>query len=222
VIAGLVLAAGAATRMGRPKIGLDVAGRPMVVRVVEAAIAGGLGDVVVVTPAIPDPENVRRPRDSPERRDTDDPWGPARAALRVLERPGVRLVPNPDAAEGQSSSLRIGLGAMPVGTEAAVVLLADQPLIRPDAVEAVVTAFRARRAPVVQAAYCGRAAHPTLLGRELWPVLMALTGDQGARDVIAEHPEWRSLTEVGGTPPMDIDTDADYERLLRDHPIPGV
>jgi CTP:molybdopterin cytidylyltransferase MocA len=222
VIAGLVLAAGAATRMGRPKIGLDVAGRPMVVRVVEAALAGGLTDVVVVVPLIPEisePLGAAPAHGAAESHGTADPWESARLALRLLERPELRVVPNPDAAAGQSTSLRVGLEAMAEGTEAAVVLLADQPLIRPDAVEAVVSAFRVRPAAVVQAAYRGRLAHPTLLARELWPALTGLTGDQGARDVIAEHPEWRSLTEVGGSPPMDVDTDADYERLLRITPF---
>jgi molybdenum cofactor cytidylyltransferase len=225
VIAGLVLAAGMATRMGRPKIGLDIAGRPMAVRVVDAALAGGLSDLVVVVPVIPEADDRARTAGSygtSEPRGADDPWGPTRAALRLLERSGVRLVPNPDASDGQSTSLRTGLDAMRDEAEAAVVLLADQPLIRPDAVEAVITAYRARPTPVVQAAYGGRPAHPTLLARELWPAVSALTGDQGAREVIAEHPEWRSLAEVGGIPPMDIDTDADYERLLQDHPIPGV
>src|SRR5436190_20659628 len=107
--------------------------------------------------------------------------GPAFDAMGV---PGLRAVVNPQSRSGQASSLRTGIGAMPADVTAAVVLLADQPAIRTDAVRAVVAAFRSGSGPIVQASYGGRPAHPTLLARSIWPDLSLLSGDAGARQLI--------------------------------------
>ncbi len=116
----------------------------------------------------------------------------------------------PDYLQGQSTSIRAGLRALDEGSQAAVVLLADQPGIRADAIDSVIAGWRKGAGPIVQASYDGKPAHPTLLSRELWPELEALTGDEGARSFIAAHARRRSLVEVGGEPPDDIDTEADY------------
>src|SRR5206468_12687796 len=120
---------------------------------------------------------------------------------------------NPDYGEGQSTSLRVGVGAAGPGSRAVVVLLGDQPGVGPDAIDAVVAAWRAGAGPVVQASYGGRPAHPTLFDRSVWPELETLSGDEGARSLLDRHPEWRTSVEVGGDPPEDIDTADDYERV---------
>jgi molybdenum cofactor cytidylyltransferase len=192
VIAGLVLAAGQSSRMGRPKQILPVGGKPMLRHAIDAAVAAGLPEVVVV-------------------------FGPgAEAAMAESARgetTGVRPVWNPESRSGQASSLRAGLDAMPDGAEAAVVLLADQPTVRADAIRAVMAAFRGGEGPIVQASYGGVAAHPTLLARSVWPEVMAVSGDEGARALIATHPEWRAVAEVGGEPPEDVDTPEDLKRM---------
>jgi molybdenum cofactor cytidylyltransferase len=204
VIAGLILAAGRSVRMGRPKIGLDVGGRAMLTHVTDAALAGALGDIVVVlggANASGSDAMLRLPAD-------------ARAAIAALGRTeGVRIVQNPDAATGQASSLRAGLRAMRAEADAVVVLLADQPTIRPDAIRAVVEAFDPAAEPVIQASYGGVPSHPTLLGRSIWHDAAELTGDEGARGLIAQHPGWRRLVEVGGEAPMDVDTPEDLGML---------
>jgi CTP:molybdopterin cytidylyltransferase MocA len=52
----------------------------------------------------------------------------------------------------------------------------------------------------------------------VWSEVERAKGDQGARDILQGHPEWRSLVEVAGTPPDDIDTEEDYERIRRTDP----
>jgi molybdenum cofactor cytidylyltransferase len=201
VITGIVLAAGTSSRLGRPKQLLDLAGRPVLRHVVDAALASPLDEVVVVLGHLAGEIGTAVPRDA-----------------------RVRTVVNGRYALGQSTSLAAGLEAAGPGSEAAVVLLGDQPGIRPDAVAAVVAAFAAAgAAAVVQASYGGRPAHPTLLGREVWGRLLPeLEGDRGARQILEGHPEWRSLVEVGGDPPLDIDTERDYERVLAAfEPDPG-
>ncbi len=128
----------------------------------------------------------------------------------------IRVAINDRYAEGQSTSLRAGLRALHPQAEAAVVLLGDQPGVRPEAIAAVVGAWREEGTPVVQASYAGRPAHPTLFDRTVWPELDAATGDEGARGAIHRHPQWRRLVEVEGPPPRDIDTEEDYERVRAD------
>jgi molybdenum cofactor cytidylyltransferase len=191
VITGVVLAAGTSSRLGRPKQLLDLGGKPVLRHVVDAALSSPLTEVLVVLGH--EAEAV---------------------SAAVPESPRVRIVINPDYAQGQSNSLRMGLAAAGHGSEAAVIMLGDQPGIRPGAVGAVVAAFRADGGSVVQAAYGGRPAHPTLLARTIWAELIQeLEGDEGARTVLDRHPGWRALVEVGGHPPEDIDTEDDYERI---------
>jgi molybdenum cofactor cytidylyltransferase len=193
VISGVILAAGTSSRLGRPKQLLDLGGRPVLRHVVDAALASPLEDVVVVL-------GHRAPR-------------VAAAALSDPD-PRIRQVVNDRFAEGQSTSLAAGLRSLGPSCEAAVVLLGDQPGIQPQAIAEVTRAFRERGAAVVQAAYGGRPGHPTLLSRRIWSaVLTEATGDQGAAAIIAANPVWVLRVELGGDPPADLDTEADYERL---------
>lgn len=177
--------------MGRPKQLLDLAGKPVLRRVVESVLAAPVHEVVVVLG-----------------HRADD------VAHVVPVAPRIRHVLNDRYAEGQATSLAAGLRALGGDCEAAVVTLGDQPGIRPDAVEAVVRAFWDGQGPVVQASYGGRLGHPTLIGRDVWAeVLAEMAGDEGARPVLARHPDWRVTVEVGGRLPDDIDTEDDYLRV---------
>ena len=135
-------------------------------------------------------------------------------SIRLPARSGIAL--NRDFQTGQSGSLKAGLDAVDAhDAKAAVVLLGDQPGVRPAAIDAVIRAWRAEPARIVQAAYGGRPAHPTLLDRSLWPEAEGLRGDEGARSILAAHPEWIRTVEVGGGRPADIDTEEDYARVLQ-------
>ncbi len=139
----------------------------------------------------------------------------AEVVRSALDLPGcVRVVVNPGHAEGQSTSLRAGLADVPGTARAVVVLLGDQPEIRADAIRAVVAAQATSDAPVLRAAYRGRASHPVVLARAAWPAVEDLRGDAGARPLIAAHAGAVELVEVGGDPPEDIDTPDDLARLV--------
>ena len=119
MIAAIVLAAGASTRMGRQKLTLPMAdGRALVRLAVEQVLAAGLDETVVVL------------------------GGDAEAVSAALAGLPVRTVANPRYAEGQSTSLRAGLDALGPGTEAVVIALGDQPLPDPGVVRRLVAAFR--------------------------------------------------------------------------------
>src|SRR5439155_6069428 len=123
-----------------------------------------------------------------------------------------RVAVNSEFAQGLASSLRVGVAEV-ADCAAAVVLLGDQPGIRPDAIASVVDAWRGGEGPVVQALYGGRPGHPTLFDRSLWRELSLVEGDEGARWLLGRNPGWVARVEVGGRPPRDIDTQADYESI---------
>jgi CTP:molybdopterin cytidylyltransferase MocA len=192
MIAGLVLAAGASSRLRGPvpKQLLELDGRPLVQHAVDAAAGAGLEPVVVVVGHLGD-----------------------RVEEAVSLPAGGRVVSNPEYRSGQAGSLKAGLAALPDEADAAVILLGDQPGVESGTIRLVVGEFLRTGTPIVQARYGDGPGHPVLLGREVWPLLESLTGDRGARDVIAAHPELRTEVTVAGPAPRDVDTTEEYEGL---------
>jgi molybdenum cofactor cytidylyltransferase len=190
VITGIVLAAGSSSRLGRPKQLLELGGKPVLQHVVDAAEAGGVDEtLVVIGHAAKD----------------------VAATVRLPE--SARFVLNHDHAGGQSTSLRAGLQAVGAGSLAAVVLLGDQPEVRPQAIAAVIEAWQLGEGELLQASYGGRPGHPVMFDRVVWPEVLFATGDKGARSVLAGQRERVRHIEVGGNPPHDIDTEEDYALL---------
>ncbi|HSZ42243.1 MAG TPA: NTP transferase domain-containing protein, partial [Trebonia sp.] len=100
--------------------------------------------------------------------------------------------------------------------DAAVIALADQPLVGAEAVRRLIAAWR-DGASVAVAAYDGKPRNPVLIAREHWPaVLETATGDTGARAFLRAHPDLVTLVECGDTGrPDDIDTAEDLARITR-------
>ncbi len=191
-LSGIILAAGTSTRMGRPKQLLSLEGRPLLQHVVDAAVASCLDEIIVVLGHRA--EEIRAAINCP------DP---------------VRMIVNAEYAEGQSTSLRAGLRAASPRAKAAAVLLGDQPRVTAQLINTVAAAFRDACADVVRPVYCdpdGRhvPGHPVFLARRVWPDMDELRGDEGARALLAVHPEWLREVLVEGDPPRDIDTWDDY------------
>ncbi|NWG19642.1 MAG: nucleotidyltransferase family protein [Chloroflexi bacterium] len=187
MICGIVLAAGSSSRMGRPKQLLDWNGRPLVRVVAEATLAAALDEVIVVT-------------------------GSAAAAVTdALHDLRLRIVHNPGFAGGLSSSLRAGVSALPADAAAALVCLGDQPFVTVAIIEALTTAWRACRAPIVAPVYNGVRGHPVLFDRTVFNELLAVTGDQGARAVVARDPaRVQCVAFDDDRPLLDIDTPEAY------------
>jgi len=180
MVGGIVLAAGASRRMGHNKLVIPIDGVPMVRRVAQAALTGGLDPVlVVVGPAAPD---VREALDG------------LPVTFEENERPG----------DGLSSSLRVGLAALRASggdtrhaIAGAVVLLGDMPWVEGAHIRRLVEAFD----PTAGRAVCvpvheGRRGNPILWGARYFDEMMALDGDVGARSLLARHPE--AVHEIPG------------------------
>jgi nicotine blue oxidoreductase len=191
VLAGLVLAAGAGSRLGRPKALLRVGGELLVERACRVLAAGGCGPLVIVLGAA-----------------ADEVLGAARLPA------GATVVRNPDWPTGMGSSLRAGLAALPAGAGAVVVGLVDQPLVRPEAVGRLAAAWRAGAVAAV-ATYGGQPRNPVLLTRPvLADVAAAATGDRGAREWLRRHPDLVAAVPCDDAgDPADIDTPADLSAL---------
>jgi molybdenum cofactor cytidylyltransferase len=189
VIAAVVLAAGRSRRMGQAKLLMPVAGRAIVRHAVEGVLAGGVDSVWVVT--------------GPD-------GGPIEAALAGLD---VQIVVNPAPEEGQAGSVRAGIAALPAPVDTALIALGDQPALEPSIIPALLAARRTSTRPIVAPRYRDGQGNPVVFKREIFPELLRLTGDQGARPVIQKEPARVEWVELDLPMPPDVDTPADYEKI---------
>jgi molybdenum cofactor cytidylyltransferase len=178
--AAVILAAGASTRYGSPKQTARIGERTMLEAVVAVAEAAGLHPVVAVVPS-----GVAVP-------------------LNVIS------AVNDDPGAGMSQSLRLGLAAVGLDADGAVILLGDQPTLDPSVIRRLLADGGER--PVVAAHAEGRTGPPVLIRRAAFWLADDATGDEGLRNVLASHPELVTMIPVTGHAP-DIDTPADLERL---------
>jgi molybdenum cofactor cytidylyltransferase len=190
--AGIVLAAGGATRFGSPKQLLPWREEPMVRASTRSALSAGLSPVIVVVGAA------------------------GQAVENAVSDLPVSVARNPSWETGQSSSIRAGLAACPPSVCSAVFLLADQPHITPDVIQALVDAHASERAAIVAPLIQGdRRGNPVLFDRETFADLNELRGDDGGRAIFTMHRvhyvPWHDERIA-----RDVDTEEDYRRLRQE------
>ncbi|WP_332670844.1 molybdopterin-binding/glycosyltransferase family 2 protein [Aromatoleum sp.] len=163
-VAVLVLAAGRSSRMGADnKLLIAVGGVPMVLRAVNSARASLAASVTVVVGHEGD------------------------AVAKAVAGSGATVVHNPDFAQGMSASLRHGIAALPEDVDAVLVLLGDMPRITAEHLDRVIAAFDPAQPSIVVPEKDGRRGNPILWPREFFAAMTQLSGDQGARGLIAQH-----------------------------------
>ena len=187
----ILLAAGGSSRLGHPKQLLPYRGRTLLRHAAETALASACRPIVAVLGAQAD--HLR----------------PEMAGLEVL------IVENPEWEQGMGSSIRTGLAALEMSApdvSGVLLMLCDQPLLSPEALDALVRSHLNTSSPLVASEYGGTRGVPAFFSRTLFPELRALKDAQGARAVIAAHAS-ETITVPLPAGIWDVDTAADYARL---------
>jgi molybdenum cofactor cytidylyltransferase len=191
MISIVILAAGTSTRLGRPKQLLELGGEPLLRHTLRNALASRADEVVLVL------------------------GSQAEEIADVVGDLGSRTAINPEYAAGQSTSLRVGIEAVSAEADAVIVMLGDQPMVTSAMLDQIIERFEVTGAPIVQPVYGETPGNPVLLARSLFPELLEIEGDQGARGVIKSHANQIDRVRVSdGLPPGDVDTEEDYQTLL--------
>lgn len=189
LIAGILLAAGGASRMGQPKLLLPWKGETLIHRSARTALEAGLRPVIVVTGA--DAENIE-------------------TTLRDLP---VQIVRNPNWRKGQSTSVRAGIQSLPGNARAVLFLLGDQPFVSKELIQNLVTSFLRERSLILAPFVGNRRTNPVIFDHSLFERMCQLEGDAGARSLFGEFPP-AALPWPDERILFDIDTPEDYQRLL--------
>lgn len=188
-VAGVILAAGAATRLGQPKQVLPWRGQPLVRHVALAALSAGLSPLVVVTGAYPT------------------------LVQQALEGMPVQVIHNPDWQAGLSTSVRCAVRSLLHSVGAAVFLLADQPQVPVTLLRDLVEIHARSRSPIVAPLVDGQRANPVLFDRQTFPDLLNVSGDAGGRALFARYRvEWLPWHDARLL--LDVDRPEDYQKLL--------
>ncbi|HEY4872312.1 MAG TPA: nucleotidyltransferase family protein [Candidatus Dormibacteraeota bacterium] len=178
LIAGILLSAGLSTRFGRQKLLQPYRGELLVRKTARCFLEAGLQPVVVVV-------------------STDPAFGDALAGLPLI------MVENARPEDGISSSIAIGLSALPETTSAALIGVADQPNLSAEAVEELVQAYSAGR--IVVPRFGDHRGNPPVFDRRFFAELIELRGDRGGQIVVNAHPE--AVIEVSLAEAIGADVD---------------
>ena len=188
-IAGIILAAGEASRFGEPKQLLKWKGEPFVRAVSQTALRAGLSPVVVVTGAY------------------------AEQVEAVVHDLDVRIVRNENWETGQGSSIREGVRSLPNECGGAIFLLADQPQVDIPILQALKEKHAEGLYPIIPPMVIDRRANPVLFDRVTFPDLMSIEGDTGGRAIFHKHRvEYLPWHDDGLL--LDVDTPEQYQRLI--------
>jgi molybdenum cofactor cytidylyltransferase len=175
--------------MGQRKLLVDLRGKPLVRWAVEGALSF-VADVIVVT-------------------------GPDDAAIHeALAKLPVRFTVNPRPDDGQGTTIAAGAAALGSATDAALVVLGDQPWLPEHVIPALLETFRTSGAAIVAPVYRGTQGTPVLFGAAVFPELRALKGDEGAKSIVQRDAERVARVAFDVDMPLDVDTPDDLARAM--------
>lgn len=192
----LIVAAGASSRLGRPKQLLTLQGQSLLQHTVRVAQQSTLGPVIVVLGA-----------HAPEVRSS-------------IEAFGVELVYNEDWQEGMAASIRCGMAHVQQvhpAVDAVILMVCDQPYVSPVLLQQLQRAHQNTGKPIITCSYADTFGPPTLFHQSLFAQLLQLTGDVGARSILKMHADRvEAIPFPEGA--VDIDTDADFQNMSGQQP----
>jgi molybdenum cofactor cytidylyltransferase len=192
--AAILLAAGASSRLGKPKQLLLYKGKTLLQNALSAAKSSQLNPIVVVLGA------------------------DATFIGKKIEETNIHIVYNPEWQEGIASSIRHGiqeLEKIASDADAAIIMVCDQPHITSSLLNDLLTAQQQTKKPIVASRYNGVAGTPALFHKTIFPELLLLKGDKGAGKILREETN-RVTTIPFPLGAIDIDTADNYEKLMSD------
>ena len=189
LVVGVILAAGASRRLGRPKQLVELGGEPLLRQTIRAAMSSKVSTWLLVLGAAQE------------------------EIIAAIGEMPLGVVLNSRYEEGQSTSVIAAIDALPSACEAVVFLLGDQPMVSAEVIDRLVDEFERTQALIVQPTYSGVPGNPVLVSMALADEMRLLTGDEGARPLIKRQAADVLRIEVGGEVPLDVDTEDDVTRL---------
>jgi molybdenum cofactor cytidylyltransferase len=205
--AAIILAAGSSSRMGagRHKLLLPLGNRPVLAHVITVTLASQARPIVIVLGH--QAEQVR-----------------THIATFTVS-PTVISVENPHYLQGMSTSLRTGLqtliqnenthGQIFHSLDGVIILLGDQPLMTPHIIDALITCKQATGKRIIAPLYNGKRGNPVLFDVSLFPELLEIRGDEGARSVIERHKQEVATIELSDAmASYDVDTWEAYQAVV--------
>jgi molybdenum cofactor cytidylyltransferase len=188
----IILAAGASTRLGQPKQNLLFQNSTLLQKAIETGIASGCRPLIVVLGA--NAEQIHLP----------------------VENENVEILINGDWVEGMASSIRVAINQIEnnAAVEGAIIMLCDQPYMNVELLGHLQKKQVETNKPIVACEYSEGFGVPALFDRLLFDDLRLLTGNEGAKKIIKNHPDHvATISFEKGS--IDIDTMEDYERLIK-------
>lgn len=190
-IGGIILAAGSASRMGKTKQLLPFKQKPILAHVIDNARKSDLYEIVVVIGYCAD------------------------KIQQVVDFSGTAIITNNEFLKGQSTSLIKGLENISPMCDAAMFLLADQPLVTPLMINTIIKAFQTSSLPIAIPYYNDVRGNPVIIAKSLFHQLNLLSGDTGPRILFKKFK--KSILKVpisDNAVLIDVDTRSDYEKLI--------
>jgi molybdenum cofactor cytidylyltransferase len=204
--AAIILAAGSSSRMGagRHKLLLPLAGRPVLVHVVDAVLGSEVGQIIIVLGYQADQIRVH--------------------LASYADNSNIMIAENTDFLQGMSTSLHLGLCTLMANVQSSsnskldgvIIILGDQPLITSQLIDTLISTQRTTGKSIIAPLYRGKRGNPVLFDASLFEELLTTSGDEGGRSVIERHRQELATVEMDD--PManyDVDTWEAYQELLK-------
>jgi xanthine dehydrogenase accessory factor len=193
-VTAIILAAGASSRMGKPKLLLPFRDSTVIGTVIAEVLASSVRHVIVVLGARYE-DHLRAIRDYP-----------------------VEIVHNTGFRDGMLSSVKCGLDHVPETTEAVMILLGDQPMVTSDEMNRLIESYGNPEKEILVATHGVKRGHPLLIGRKFISEIKGFSSESSLRDLLEIHPdEIQEMQTENDRILKDIDTEQDYESELKHH-----
>lgn len=189
----ILLAAGASSRLGKPKQLLLYKNKVLLQHGVDTAINTGTNTIILVLGAN------------------------AQLLQTEIQHKEVSVVINNNWEEGMAASIRCGLNKLLVinpSINAVIIMVCDQPFVTEKLLEELQSIYLQTHQPIIASRYQNILGTPALFDKTIFEALLELKGDTGAKKILNENPQWVSVVDFPEGI-IDIDTEADYEKLLR-------